>query len=712
MAAAKLFHFRTWGDVGIVEFLGSMNQIRKEDNAARDAKPLWVPEAQPPLTPDLVRNLKEATSLVRFSTAAYSGIALDLARHKKSFLFFYFRRQEVFRTLLGFPGNTVPEQPEVPGSPLSPPGSTEGGGGGGEGRSTSPRTREAGAAKVVKGDNRFGGNAKAFCRYAHVPLSSLRGGRVGHRTVRPENLSMASGLLAYFMCRVPETQSVVVSIRGTADLHDIMVDLCAYEGAVTAKDLGIGADDHKRMGWAHFGILNAVRELAVELGGPTGSAGPLGDLLGPGGECEGWSLRIVGQSLGAAVAGLLALRFRRQYLDVRGICYNPIAVLDLQAILAVGEKTCQNHVLMVVYGNDVISRVTFPGVVGITDRVEDLIARKRARTRQGWRDCHLLCPPCLKQFGWIWQMAQLGLSYVCFCLRHVSDDVYSTVTHAGRAVFAPNYPHHGHGSGRGAARSGVRPFGLVSSQSLPVLAADGKDLVSPSAFPVRALEVEISPRGGQDLAKVGSGLKVLSRKMSGYSFKRGRSRRDGGSRSGPPSPSGSEAYDEEAGSPPGGVEYRAPSAGAMAMHRKTRLSVNSSSMLELSSGVDSAVHASGATLETIHTGRDLESVLERPGTGTTRDSTSGQSARMQFSGPQFRLFGEIVHVEPGRDQAGAKRWTIRRAEPEDFFRMSLADDFLVDHLPWHLEAGLGWICKTRIDEPAFEREILLTMSPR
>ena len=59
-----------------------------------------------------------------------------------------------------------------------------------------------------------------------------------------------------------------------------------------------------------------------------------------------------------------------------------------------------------------------------------------------------------------------------------------------------------------------------------------------------------------------------------------------------------------------------------------RLSVNSSSMLELSSGVDSAVHASGATLETIHTGRDLESVLERPGTGTTRDSTSGQSARM------------------------------------------------------------------------------------
>ena len=123
-------------------------------------------------------------------------------------------------------------------------------------------------------------------------------------------------------------------------------------------------------------------------------------------------------------------------------------------------------------------------------------------------------------------MVQLGLSYVCFCLRHVSDDVYSTVTHAGRAVFAPNYPHHGRGSGRGTARSGVRPFGLVSSRSLPVLAADGKDLVSPSAFPARALEVEISPRGGQDLAKMGSGLKVLSRKMSGYSFKRGRSRKD------------------------------------------------------------------------------------------------------------------------------------------------------------------------------------------
>ena len=39
---------------------------------------------------------------------------------------------------------------------------------------------------------------------------------------------------------------------------------------------------------------------------------------------------------------------------------------------------------------------------------------------------------------------------------------------------------------------------------------------------------------------------------------------------------------------------------------------------------------------------------------------------------------------------------------------ALADDFLVDHLPWHLEAGLGWICKTRIDEPTFERKILLS----
>ena len=35
--------------------------------------------------------VQEAASMVRFSTACYSGIQLDLLRHKKSFLYFFLR---------------------------------------------------------------------------------------------------------------------------------------------------------------------------------------------------------------------------------------------------------------------------------------------------------------------------------------------------------------------------------------------------------------------------------------------------------------------------------------------------------------------------------------------------------------------------------------------------------------------------------------------
>merc|ERR1719207_458229 len=200
--------------------------------------------------------VQEAASMVRFSTACYSGIQLDLLCHKKSFLFFLLRRQEIVWTLLGFGTN--------------------------------------------RGDNPWQGNARAFCRYAHIELGDLRGGRIGKRKVRAEAFNLASGLLAYFISTVRDTRCVVVAVRGTGDLNDVLLDLSAYEIAVTAEDLGLPEDQNacKRWGWAHFGVLNAVRELARELTGEDGQSGPLNDLLGPGGECEGWDLRVVGQSLG------------------------------------------------------------------------------------------------------------------------------------------------------------------------------------------------------------------------------------------------------------------------------------------------------------------------------------------------------------------------------------------------------------------------------
>ena len=70
---------------------------------------------------------------------------------------------------------------------------------------------------------------------------------------------------------------------------------------------------------------------------------------------------------------------------------------------------------------------------------------------------------------------------------------------------------------------------------------------------------------------------------------------------------------------------------------------------------------------------------------------------MQFSGPQFLLFGDIVHLQPidpplGSADVKERMWKASFKFPDDFTDISLADDFLSNHFPWHLEAALGWVC--------------------
>ena len=76
---------------------------------------------------------------------------------------------------------------------------------------------------------------------------------------------------------------------------------------------------------------------------------------------------------------------------------------------------------------------------------------------------------------------------------------------------------------------------------------------------------------------------------------------------------------------------------------------------------------------------------------------SNHSAKLQFSGPQFLLFGDIIHLQPitppkGSTGARENMWKASFKFPDDFAEISLADDFISNHFPWHLEAALGWVC--------------------
>ena len=80
----------------------------------------------------------------------------------------------------------------------------------------------------------------------------------------------------------------------------------------------------------------------------------------------GWGVRVVGHSLGAAVAALLTLRLRFDFPGkVHAYCYNPWPVVDGGVVEAVGRATCRSLVTQICYNEDVVNRVTFPTVTKV-----------------------------------------------------------------------------------------------------------------------------------------------------------------------------------------------------------------------------------------------------------------------------------------------------------------------------------------------------------
>jgi hypothetical protein len=73
--------------------------------------------------------------------------------------------------------------------------------------------------------------------------------------------------------------------------------------------------DTSRKHYGHSGIVEAARDLFMQIegdpkSGESESSGFLSSLIGDGCECDGYSIRIVGHSLGGAIASLLGIRVR------------------------------------------------------------------------------------------------------------------------------------------------------------------------------------------------------------------------------------------------------------------------------------------------------------------------------------------------------------------------------------------------------------------
>ncbi|KAG5231942.1 hypothetical protein OIU78_015081 [Salix suchowensis] len=268
--------------------------------------------------------IQEAFAFHEFAEAAYTGPLLDFGRHTVFFPCAWLYRQGIL----------------------------------------APWTRNR--RPSLSGDNWWRGHAAAFLKYTNLPPEALRCGRVCQEKCEA----------AYFVVVLHHLRSVVISVRGTETPEDLITDGLGRECLLSREDLdGLINSSHicpdvKRSvessfpHYGHSGIVEAARDLYVQLEGnlankeSKSSSGVLSSLLGAGCECDGYSLRIVGHSLGGAIAALLGLRLYHQFPSLHVYAYGPLPCVDL-----VIAEACSEFVTSVVHNNEFSARLSVGSVL-------------------------------------------------------------------------------------------------------------------------------------------------------------------------------------------------------------------------------------------------------------------------------------------------------------------------------------------------------------
>ncbi|KAI3764519.1 hypothetical protein L2E82_14530 [Cichorium intybus] len=259
--------------------------------------------------------IQGASDFHPFAEAAYTGLLLDVGRNPILFLCSWLHRQGIWTP---WARNKLPE---------------------------------------LKGDNWWRGHAKAFLKYVNLPPDALRQGRV----------YQARCEAAYFVVVLHNIKSVVICVRGTETPEDLLTDGLSRECVLATEDIdGLIYDNLIPPGsgyYGHSGIVEAARDLFQQIDGNPEKkefqeGGLLTSLLGDGCECEGYNLRVVGHSLGGAIAAMLGLKLYKRYPQLRVYSYGPLPCVD--SVLA---NACSGFVTSIVYDNEFSSRLSVASIM-------------------------------------------------------------------------------------------------------------------------------------------------------------------------------------------------------------------------------------------------------------------------------------------------------------------------------------------------------------
>ena len=137
---------------------------------------------------------------------------------------------------------------------------------------------------------------------------------------------------------------VVVSIRGTLEVGDLLSDLAAHpmEASICGVD-----------GWVHQGILAAASYIHCTTEAALKDAAK---------QCPGWPVLITGHSLGGGVAALLCMLLRERG-GVEGL--GPVQAITVGSAAVMSEslaKAAEDYVISVVLGSDIIPHLSYSSV--------------------------------------------------------------------------------------------------------------------------------------------------------------------------------------------------------------------------------------------------------------------------------------------------------------------------------------------------------------
>jgi sn1-specific diacylglycerol lipase len=190
---------------------------------------------------------------------------------------------------------------------------------------------------------------------------------------------------AFYVAVDHSTNSVVVAIRGSMSLHDAITDVVAQPKALIVTDIEAAGTGPC---YVHGGMLRCAEKILAKL-----TRRGIIDLL-VSGKYSGHSLVVVGHSLGAGVATMLAIRLRDKFPELRprlqAFAYAPPGALMTKQL----SEYTDSFITCAFMGKDLVPRLTAHTMNDLRDSLFLAIAASRRSKAYvvGNACCPGMCP--------------------------------------------------------------------------------------------------------------------------------------------------------------------------------------------------------------------------------------------------------------------------------------------------------------------------------